>query len=452
MKLRRVVRTAVLGLAVLATVGLAPNASAKADKCRILDHSRNAMNKSLQAAVDAAEAGATLDVRGTCRGTTTISKNLTINGEQVDGFTDPILDGNRRGSVLTIDAGVTVVLKSLTITAGIGLHGGGIYNAGELTIERSDITNNSASQGGGGIYNLPLAKIALTDSRVTGNSAFSAGGIDANGDVTLTNSAVTSNVAIGGPGGGIGISSGAKTTLIDSTVSGNSASNGGGLAMTNAQLTQVNGSVISGNTASASGGGIYVYGIPTSVTLTDSAVSGNAAAGAGAGGIQIATGSVTLTRTSVTGNTGTVGGVWTSSRAEVLALAESAVTGNIGTVDAGGISIACTTVTATTSTISGNTGGTGGGISIFSAAGCGLGAVTLNDSAVGGNTAVQGGGVYFSSFGDGYNGLLTLNDSAVTDNTASTDGGGIYGCGTVEANGTSAISDNDPNDLAGCPP
>jgi hypothetical protein len=459
----RVGRTAVLGLAVLAALGLAPNASAKTDKCLIQNHALNASYKSLQAAVDAADAGASLDVRGTCRGITTITKSVTITGKQPHGFTGPILDGDHQGSVLAINAGVTVTVDNLTITGGIGSHadslglyGGGIYNAGELTIENSVIMNNSASQSGGGIYAaVGGEKTTLTDSLVTDNSAYSAGGIAAGGEVTLTDSVVTSNVATGGRGGGIDDGLGLKTTLTDSTVSDNSAPSGGGIATANGVL-DVNGSVISGNTASGSGGGIYDYGVSPGVYLTDSAVSGNSAADAGVGGIHVNSGSYILTRTTVTGNTGGVGGIWiTNYLAHGLMLTDSTVTGNIGRVDAGGISVACDEMTATNSTISGNTGGTGGGISISSVVCGGDGRVTLTDSTVSGNSAVQGGGVYFLSFDDPsgrHSSLLTLNDSAITGNTASSDGGGIYGCGTVEVSGTSAISDNDPNDVAGCSP
>ncbi len=72
--------------------------------------------------------------------------------------------------------------------------GGGIYNTGRLTIRNSTISNNTASNNGGGIHNTPLAKATLINSTVSGNTADDGGGIYG-GIVELYNSTVSNNTA-----------------------------------------------------------------------------------------------------------------------------------------------------------------------------------------------------------------------------------------------------------------
>jgi uncharacterized repeat protein (TIGR01451 family) len=143
------------------------------------------------------------------------------------------------------------------------------------------------------------------------------------------------------------------------------------------------------NGSAGSGGGITNSGI---LTLTNSTVSGNSATDGwpdgGGGGIRNYNGTVTLNNSTVSGNTAYFGGGIRNSG--VLTLNNSTVSGN--TVNGGG-----------------------GGIYNY-------GTLTLNNSTVSGNTARQGGGIYKSG------GTLTLNNSTVSGNSAGR-GGGIYNLG-----------------------
>jgi nitrous oxidase accessory protein NosD len=100
------------------TLASAPSALAVTSRCLIINNAINTSYTSLQDAVNAASPGATLWVRGTCTGTTTVSKDLTITGQQPNGFTAPILNGNQGGVVLSIDS-ATVTVNTLTITGGV---------------------------------------------------------------------------------------------------------------------------------------------------------------------------------------------------------------------------------------------------------------------------------------------------------------------------------------------
>ncbi len=170
-----------------------------------------------------------------------------------------------------------------------------------LTITKGNgtSTTNAANNGaGGGIFN--TGTLTLINSTVSGNTASNIGGGIINGlssgTLTIANSTVSDNTA-GGFGGGISTSG--MTALTNSTVSGNTASNsGGGIYISNRTTTLVN-STVSGNTAE-SGGGIFNGGGTT--TLTNSTVSGNTASNSGGGIINAFTGTSppTLNLTSVT--------------------------------------------------------------------------------------------------------------------------------------------------------
>lgn len=178
------------------------------------------------------------------------------------------------------------------------LTGGGIRNAGTLTMTDSTVSGGRASAGGG-IYSDGTA--TLNRSVVSNNSAHEGGGILNGGTMTLIDSTLVSND--GGLGGGL--YTWGETVLTRSTVSGNRAGPGGGIFAAGSTLTIINGT-ISENTAANSGGGIFSD--TAAVTLLNASVSANHAglrdpfAG---GGILNSGGSLTTTNTLVAKNTAT---------------------------------------------------------------------------------------------------------------------------------------------------
>jgi Glycine rich protein len=195
--------------------------------CDVVNARTRSTYTELQEAVEAAQAEDTLEVKGICKGDTTITSAtspLTIKGS-VD---DAQLNGEKReGAVLTVEKGVAVAITNVTITGGSSATaGGGIRTAGQLTLTNSWIRNNEAPLGGG-IGN--LGKLTLTNSHVSANTATEEGGglSSISGTVTLDDSVVAGNTA-GGSGGGIAAGYGGTLTLNDSVVSGNEAPSGGG--------------------------------------------------------------------------------------------------------------------------------------------------------------------------------------------------------------------------------
>ena len=136
-----------------------------------------------------------------------ITDSLTITG---GGAPTTIIDGNKsvrpNGRVLAIGSGITVSISGVTIrNGGTGGGGGGIFNAGTLTLSNSTVTGKSRWRNGGGIFNDAGGTLTLINSIVSGNNAGVDGGGIRNvpaGTVTLTNSTVSGNAA-GDDGGGI---------------------------------------------------------------------------------------------------------------------------------------------------------------------------------------------------------------------------------------------------------
>jgi hypothetical protein len=146
--------------------------------------------------------------------------------ETVDGGGQITVNGNHAGRSFTVDFGVAAALDGLTIADGNATNssGGGIYNAGVLTVRATTLQGNFATDGGG-IYN--GGTLTLTDSTLTGNSALYAGGIENYGTLTVSNSTLSGNVAASF-GGSLWTSTSAAMTLTNVTVTANRA-NGAGL-------------------------------------------------------------------------------------------------------------------------------------------------------------------------------------------------------------------------------
>jgi hypothetical protein len=197
--------------------------------------------------------GATISVlTGTYTETLTISDSVTLTGA---GVGRTIIDGEKSGTVVTVNEGATVKITGVTIRNGLNsLEGGGIFNAGALTLSNSTVSGNSAT-GVGGIFN--AGTLTVRNSTLSGNRATdgSAGGIFNDATLTVTNSTLSGNRAtgVGGivHGGGI-YNDGGTLTLSGSTLSHNSATVGGGIDNIGGTVTLAT-TILAGNTASRSG-------------------------------------------------------------------------------------------------------------------------------------------------------------------------------------------------------
>lgn len=190
------------------------------------------------------------------------------------------------------------------------LNGGGVYiqSISEFTMYGGTISNNkstnSSTDGGGGVF-------------VANKSTFIMNG----------NGVITENKA-SNDGGGVNVFPSGTFKMENGTISGNMAKKGGGVfsqASTNEGTPvkfEMNGGEISGNTASQNGGGVYVGFNVGKFDLKDGTISGNTAAN---GGVYVNQTGLTIDNFKISGNSAASngGGVWVD---------QGALTINSGTV------------------------------------------------------------------------------------------------------------------------
>ena len=278
-----------------------------------------------------------------------VNKNITIDGDlNNDGVADVTLDGQNKTSVIKVTSGTKTTLDGLTVTRGLATTsgansgsmnvavdamGGGIHNAGNLTLLNTSVISNAAAGGGGG------------------------GGV------------LAPNVGSGGGGGGgiggqIGATGGAAGTYLPTLPSANTggngaafdpayfggrggSANGGGAGGLGTPYGYSNGGT--GGTATSGGrtiggggggsgfdamggrggsavGGIYNDFTGTLAIIGSSTISGNIGAGGGGGG-----------GGSIGGNGGRgIGAIWNKGTLQITAANNAAIAGNKGGSGAGG--------------------------------------------------------------------------------------------------------------------
>ena len=233
---------------------------------------------------------------------------------------------------------------------------GGVTISG-LTIDGSE-TYWTGESGGGAIAvtdtALTLDDVTLTNNLATPTSdgltsveAFGGGlGVDnasGTGDVVITNSVMTNNVAEGTPGsspddgpsqgGGAWITAD-NITITNSTFSENQAELGAGLLAIARESLTLTSLTVSNNTATEGGGGLVAAG--SNVAVSDSVVSGNQSLEGIVGGAYLGSfgGTFSVTNTRISDNTSArVGGAYIVGYTEDFrpSLDRVTVTGNVAT-------------------------------------------------------------------------------------------------------------------------
>jgi autotransporter-associated beta strand protein len=272
---------------------------------------------SLRAAVNGANgsAGSTIDFQLASGTTITLGNTLpaitadaTITGPGAGLLT---VSGGGKYTVFTVGTSgqsrsPVVTISGLSIAGGNATFGGGIFNWGDLTVTDSTFSGNVADYGGA-VYTRPTdagvgGRLTLTRDAFVGNKAgrpgdFGAGGAVNNfagGVVTITSSAFTGNSAH--YGGAVSNELG-RVTVTNSTFTGNQATG---------KSDSAGGAVIN-NHAPADPYTIS-FGSGNTLTLKSCTIAGNTATGTGGGVSSYDYSSsggqtVTLTNTILAGNT-----------------------------------------------------------------------------------------------------------------------------------------------------
>lgn len=351
-------------------------------------------------------------------GVLSISANVAINGA---GASSTTISGANSSQVFNIAASIQVAMSGVTVTGGVsgvpttgctgppffscpaenGNNGGGIVNAGTLTLDQSVVSGNSASAGRlpSGLFFFCLPPNCPARVGQSAGSGGWGGGIDNTGTLTITNSTVSNNSAGPGGDGSDGVS-GTGSDVSAGQNGGNGGTAGSAGAIFNepgARLT-ITGSTISGNSAGRGGNG----GAGSDATATGAGGNAGFPGSGGVGGAILNEGLMTITNSTVSGNQSGRGGNGANGGNGMSAANGSASPSGPGGAGGGIFTSTNQTVTLSNDTFTVNAaspGGTGGS---------------------GPGTGGSGGAVIH--FGVG---LVQVSFSTVTHNTAAATVGGI---------------------------
>jgi len=195
-----------------------------------------------------------------------IDKSLTIRGPGADLL---VISGDELTRVFDVENG-SVAIEEVTIADGHVLDGEGagirVGIDGTLVLTGCNVTENEVADDngeyddiGGGAFN--AGSLTLVNCTVSANTAAAAGGgIYSEGTLEMVNCTVSGNAAANMDGGGMLVAAG-SAEITNCTVTGNTAVGGGGLSSELSGIATINNSIISANTAA---GGADVLGIVNS--------------------------------------------------------------------------------------------------------------------------------------------------------------------------------------------
>ncbi|RMM08139.1 BNR repeat-containing glycosyl hydrolase [Pseudomonas caricapapayae] len=280
-----------------------------------------------------------------------VSKNITLDGDlNNDGVADVTLDGQNRTSVIRVNSGVTATLDGVIITRGVASTagassgatiaasdalGGGINNAGNLTLRNVTVTANAAAGGGagGGVLSPTVGGGGGGGGGIGGQNGAAGGSA---GTYTPTspsantggNGAGFNTVYMGGKGGS---SAGGGAGGLG--VSGYTNGGAGGTATSNGRTIGGGGGGsgydANGGRGGSAVGGIYNASTGTLAIIGTSTISNNIGAGGGGGG-----------GGTIGGNGGRgIGAIWNKGTVNITSANNSAMSGNVGGSGSGGQAI-----------------------------------------------------------------------------------------------------------------
>jgi predicted outer membrane repeat protein len=193
-----------------------------------------------------------------------------------------IVDASAQGRVFTIgsEEDSMTVLTGFTIRNGYGLVGGIFIYRSSPTISWNVITENTATDAGGGIYvSGVISKATIINNKITNNTVIGdyndGGGISvSHTHPNIMNNVISGNSIIGyrGSGGGIACRH-SRAYISGNTIVGNSTNFGGGISVSDEASPVVVNSILWGNGEWTE---IYIedYWYPSTLTISYSNVEG----------------------------------------------------------------------------------------------------------------------------------------------------------------------------------
>ena len=196
---------------------------------------------------------------------------ITISGGTIQGC-----QASNGGAIYNYSGIVNITGGTITTNTASD-HAGAIYNnGGTLAIANGTISGNTASDVGG-VYNAMNGTATITTSTFTGNTGTNGCGALGNatnaGEMTINNTNITNNTA--GTNGG-GIWNGSILTVTDGTITGNTCANnknGGGIYHIGTALNMSGNPVINNNTGNGTANNLYLSS-ESKITVTGAFTSG----------------------------------------------------------------------------------------------------------------------------------------------------------------------------------
>ncbi|MGO9972437.1 MAG: choice-of-anchor Q domain-containing protein [Solirubrobacteraceae bacterium] len=308
--------------------------------------------------------------------------NLTIEGA---GPGRTVIDACKLGDrALEIMPGASVTVKDLTITnghaqdgtggsAGVdegseggaadpGADGGAILNEGDLTLSDTAVTDSDAGNGGTGGAGGPLGG----SGGLGGGDGGSGGGIASTGTLTLSDTTISGNSAGNGGAGGVATVGSTANAQSGDGGSGNSGGNGGGGGgiINESGTATINASTITANTSGAGGAGSPGQNSAPSQGNGGSGGSGGSGgngAGIASAGSLVANASLQATNDTIEGNTAGDGANAGNPGSAASGIFEDGRGGNGGNGGYGGglVNLLRSSAPLVDLTIAENSGGTG---------------------------------------------------------------------------------------------
>jgi hypothetical protein len=232
---------------------------------------RRAINDAVDGDVIVIAVNCEINLHGSAGDDANDEDDLDIVGKDIsiDAGVATIL-GTGFDRVFEVHAGARLSLTGGTISGGsTSLGGGGLRNAGELTIESVTVTGNASTLNGGGIENVAGATLNVLGSTVSTNGASSGfgGGISNFGTAVVQATSVVNNDSTSAGGG---IFNHGMLTVAMSTVSRNrSQTLGGGIFNAGGATANISTSTLDNNNP---GGGIANSG---TLSLSNCTLSAN---------------------------------------------------------------------------------------------------------------------------------------------------------------------------------